>query len=204
GLMTVVLDGNYTGVHAVTMNATTLLDVDTLKVSAGHSYTLATNDATVAPQATLAVDASALGAGDSLNFDGSAEHDGSFVLVGGAGNDVLTGSSSLGSDTFDLEHGGHDTVVGRFNACNSASFGSTFPAADKVLGNQGSPGEEGIGTMTIVLDGNYTGTHAVTMNATTMVDVETLKVSAGHSYTLVSGNAPIVLSNGLLGMEIDG
>ncbi|CAK0771316.1 hypothetical protein WCLP8_4690018 [uncultured Gammaproteobacteria bacterium] len=45
-----------------------------------------------------------------LTFDGSAEKDGSFALIGGAGSDSLTGGA--GNDSFDLTKGGDDTVVG--------------------------------------------------------------------------------------------
>ena len=179
GSDTVDLDGDYSA--GLSFNAKTLLNVEAILLAVGNSYKLTTNEATVAAGATLTVDGSALGAGDSLTFNGTKETDGSLILIGGAGNDVLSGGTYIGvspvTNTFDLRQGGDDTVIGGFDVTNVANFGATFTAADRVQGHN----------MTIVLDGDYTGAHAVTMNATTML-VDTLKVSAGHSYTLVSGN----------------
>jgi Ca2+-binding RTX toxin-like protein len=77
----------------------------------------------------LTVDASALGSGDSLFFNGSAETDGRFVLIGGGGgdrliggdgNDVITGG--LGADVLAGE-GGRNV----FNYASAAeSTGATF------------------------------------------------------------------------------
>ena len=66
-----MLDGNYTGARAVTFGATTMVNIDKLNLANGHSYTLTTNNATVAAGKTLRVDASALGAGNVLTFNGS-------------------------------------------------------------------------------------------------------------------------------------
>ena len=62
--MTIVLNGDYTGAHAVTMNATTMVNVDTLKVSAGHSYTLASGNANLGHGQHTLIDGSTLGAGE--------------------------------------------------------------------------------------------------------------------------------------------
>jgi len=121
---TVVLDGDYSG--GLVFGATTMINVETLQLSAGHSYNLTTSDATVAAGATLKVNGKALHGADQLVFDGSAEHDGSFNVIGGKGNDVLTGgdgndqlSGNAGNDILfggkgaDFLSGGHqhDTFV---------------------------------------------------------------------------------------------
>ena len=109
GTNTVVLNGDYTGSHALVFGATTMVNVQKLTLSAGHSYNLKTNDATVAAGQKLTVDASTLGATDSLTFNGSAETDGKFVIIGGAGIDTLTGGK--GADTI-TGGSGADKITG--------------------------------------------------------------------------------------------
>ncbi|HEX2592337.1 MAG TPA: M10 family metallopeptidase C-terminal domain-containing protein [Rhizomicrobium sp.] len=88
---TVVLDGDYSA--GVAFNATTVVGVETIRLIAGHSYKLTTDDATVAAGKILTIDGSALGAADQMTVNGSAESGGTFVLTGGAGNDTLTGGA---------------------------------------------------------------------------------------------------------------
>jgi hypothetical protein len=102
------LNGDYSA--GLTLGATTLTNVEAIGLQGGHSYNLTTNDATVASGKTLEVDANGFGAGDTLTFNGSAETNGSFVIVGGAGNDNLTGGQN--SDTIDLSKGGNDVADG--------------------------------------------------------------------------------------------
>jgi Ca2+-binding RTX toxin-like protein len=91
-----VLNGDYSG--GVTFNATTMLNVESVNLTGGHSYKLTTNDATVAAGKTLTVNGTDLGTTDKLTFNGSSELDGKFVIRGGAGADVLTGGK--GNDSF--------------------------------------------------------------------------------------------------------
>jgi Ca2+-binding RTX toxin-like protein len=101
---------------------------------AGSSYELTADDRQLGRGETLAVSATALGAGDSLRFDGSAERDGSFLFHGGAGADSFTGGSGAdvlyglggadrlegggGADRFvytavsESSGSGYDTIVG--------------------------------------------------------------------------------------------
>ena len=108
----VYLDGDYTGAGAVVFGATTMTNVESLTLLGGHSYDLTTNDATVSAVQQLEVDAHALGAGDSLTFDGSAESDGTFFITGGAGNDALTGGVTLDGHLRPRRYGGADTAYG--------------------------------------------------------------------------------------------
>jgi Ca2+-binding RTX toxin-like protein len=181
GTDTLILNGGAT----VTFNATTVTNVEQLNLLAGHSYSLTTNNATVAAGQTLTVDASALGAGNGLAFDGSAETDGSFAITGGAGNDVLTGGAL--ADTFDISNGGVDTVHG--GAGNDTfTLGAAFTAADTIDGGAGSD--------TLVLNGDYSA--GVTMNATTMTNVETIQLTAGQSYKLTTVDANVAAGATLL------
>ncbi len=189
GTDTVSLDGGYSA--GLTFTSTTMVNVEAITLAAGHNYDLTVNEATVAAGKTLTVDGSALGASDQLTFDALPDRDASFVMIGGAGNDVLSGNDyepDLGAaltDTFDLTHGGNDTVHVGYNVANILDFGASFTAADSVSG-----GNSGLnGRVTIVLDGDYTGTHAVDFGPTTVVNVDTIQVDAGHSYVLSSNNA---------------
>lgn len=107
GTDTVVLNGDYSG--GLVLGSTTLVNIELLQLTAGHSYDITTNDATVAKKATMTVDGSSLGAGDTLTFDGSSENNGHFTLIGGAGDDTLKG----GQDGDKISGGqGQDTLVG--------------------------------------------------------------------------------------------
>ena len=132
GTDTVVLNGDYSG--GVTFAADTMVNVELLKLIGGYDYNLTTDDATVAAGETLSVRA-VLVKGHSLTFDGSAESDGSFHILGSVGGDTLIGGAQ--SDIFEGNTGadhitgngggdlfvyaavidstgadGHDTIVG--------------------------------------------------------------------------------------------
>src|SRR5665213_568720 len=103
---TVVLKGNY----SFTWLATTIVNVEILKLVGGFNYSFVSNDANVAAHTKFTINATSLGAADTLTFDGSAEQDGHFHFAAGAGDDVLTGGAV--GDVFRLEAGGNDTAHG--------------------------------------------------------------------------------------------
>jgi Ca2+-binding RTX toxin-like protein len=97
----------------VTFVADTLKNVEAIELAgdgmAARAVKLTLVDGTVADGAQLIVDGTNLDGNDSLNFDGSAEVSGRFVLTGGAGADSLKGGA--GADT--VQGGaGNDTLVG--------------------------------------------------------------------------------------------
>ncbi len=106
GKSTVVLDGDYSG--GLTFTATTMVDVKTLDLDAGHSYDLTLNAATVGSGQTLLIRGSTLGAGDSMTIDGSAAV-GNLTIDGGAGTDNLTGGA--GNDVIRAGNG-TDIITG--------------------------------------------------------------------------------------------
>jgi Ca2+-binding RTX toxin-like protein len=183
GADTIVLNGDYSA--GLAFGATTIANVDVIRVLAGHDYDLTTNDGNVAAGQTLTITAAALGAGNHLSFDGAAEADGSFAVIGGAGNDVVTGGAQadilyggLGSDTFDLSHGGNDQAYG--GAGNDTfNMGAAFTAGDTIDG--------GLGTNdTLELNGDYTAGFALfTFSASMMTNVETLRLSDLHDYGIL-------------------
>ena len=86
--------------------------------------------------------------------------------------------------TFDLSKGGNDTVTGNVYT-DTFKMGAALTAADRLTGNILGLSD------TIELDGNYTGSRAVTFAAATAVGFTTLVVDAGHSYNLTSNNATV-------------
>jgi hypothetical protein len=76
------------------------------------------------------VDGSALGAGNTVTFNGSAETDGSLAVTGGAGNDLFTmGAALTAADRFD-GGAGNDTLVLNGDYSGGAVLGTaTIPAA---------------------------------------------------------------------------
>jgi Ca2+-binding RTX toxin-like protein len=91
---------NVTGDYStqVVLSASTIINIEDLHFGAGFNYSIKTNDGTVAAGQNMQIDASDLGSGNSLDFNGSRELDGSFTILGGAGNDTLVGS--VNADTF--------------------------------------------------------------------------------------------------------
>ncbi|HEY5723590.1 MAG TPA: calcium-binding protein [Allosphingosinicella sp.] len=116
-----VLQGRYGNLQ---LNAQSLVNVETiLLLTASNNafggsgpnstfYSIKSVDANVAAGSSLLVDGRQLAANEYLNFDGSAESDGSFFLYGGAAVDTLTGGA--GRDTLDGGTG-NDTLAGGAN-----------------------------------------------------------------------------------------
>ena len=169
------LKGDYSG--GLTLSATTLVNVETMQIDDGFSYSIASNEATIASGGTLKVDASQLTGSNTLIFNGAAESDGHFHFIGGAGNDTLTGGAQ--HDVFDLTKGGNDTVNGGGGA-DQFTMGATLTAADTINGGDGND--------TVSISGNYTGSHAVTMSSSTITGVDFLVLGGGHSYNLTTAS----------------
>jgi len=157
-----------------------LVGVQEIQLGTGHSYTLSTGDQVVEASHQLFVNGYALGANNSLNFDGSAETNGTFQLAGGLGDDTLVGgakadwiysgpvSSSGGDDTLQ-GNGGNDIFL----------FGGDLTNADRVDGGNGNDG--------LVLDGDYS--HGFTFDAGTLTSVEEVTLDDFFSYTLATTDA---------------
>ena len=120
---TVTLNGDY-GANLI-LGAGELQSIETVTLAAGNSYDLTLGGGDVAAGQTMTIGGSSLLASDSLTFDGSAETDGSLVILGGAGNNVLAGGS--GADTI-TSGGGATTFIGGggSDALNAGSGVDTF------------------------------------------------------------------------------
>ena len=211
GTDTLLLNGNYA--TGVVLGPTTLTNVETIRVAAGHSYKLTSNDATVAAGGVLTVDGSSLASSYSLNFDGSAETDGAFDLIGGAGKDVLTGGAGndtlVGGDNRDTLTGGagNDRLVGG-DGSDVLSGGDGNDMIDPGTGNDtvyGGDGNDtidagadliaadsidgGAGTDTLLLNGNYSTTF--TFGSTTLTNIENIVLADGNSYKLTTNDATV-------------
>jgi Ca2+-binding RTX toxin-like protein len=170
-----------------------MFGVEVLVVAAGHSYSLAPDDSVVAAAASLTVDGSALGVSDDLTFNGSAETNGTFHIIGGAGDNNVNGGS--GADIIDLSLGGTDVVNGG-SGDDTISMGAFFDAGDTINGGAGT-------NDTLYLDGDYSV--GFTFGATTLTNIDKIVVAAGHDYRFVSddatvaGGATLVVDAGALG-----
>jgi Ca2+-binding RTX toxin-like protein len=184
---TLVLNGNYAA--GVIMTATTLINMEEIMVTAGNSYNLTTHNATVVAS-TMSIDGSALGAANTLTFNGAAETEtgSSYTVTGGAGNDVLTGGA--GSDYFDISNGGNDTVNGGAGR-DTIYAGAALTLSDQINGGQG--------TDFVYLNGNYSA--GLTLGTNTIVNVEVLVVQSGNNYNLTMNNAVLT---GTQQMTVDG
>jgi Ca2+-binding RTX toxin-like protein len=106
GTTKVDLSGDYSA--GLTFSSTTMTNVGTLYLTAGHSYDLTLNAATVASGQTMTIQGSTLGASDNMTIDGAAVA-GNLVINGGAGTNDLIGG--LGNDTI-RAGSGSDTIAG--------------------------------------------------------------------------------------------
>ncbi|HTQ14829.1 MAG TPA: calcium-binding protein [Rhizomicrobium sp.] len=186
GTDTLNLDGDYSA--GLTFSAAMIANVEQIVLGPFFSYKLTTSDGNVAAGQTLRVDGSGLRAADALSFNGSHETDGAFHIIGGAGDDSLTGGA--GADTFDLTVGGNDTVKGG-GGDDTIEAGATLTAADRIDGGDGFD--------TVDLDGDYSA--GLTFTAFTVTNVEDIALAAGHSCKLVTADANVAAGHTL---EIDG
>jgi Ca2+-binding RTX toxin-like protein len=118
GRDTVILNGDHSGGNAIVMNATNMTGVEKLVLNGAFDYEITTHDDTVAASEVLKVVAIKVSPANTFFFDGSAETDGSFQIVGADGVNTLTGGAandSLGGAGFaDVIKGGEgfDSISG--------------------------------------------------------------------------------------------
>ena len=172
----VALDGDYSA--GIVFGAFTINSIELLSVVAGHNYKITTNDANVGPGAQLVVDASALTAANHIDFDGSAETDGSFWFADGAGNDTFKGGAgndylgtNLGGGDDKFFGGGGDDIV--------SFFGTSYSAGDVIDG--------GAGNDSVAIAGDFSG--GLVLNSSRMQNVEALSLGAGFSYSITAANS---------------
>ncbi len=203
GSNSILLQGDYTS--GVTFGPNTIKNIQFVYLFDGAGYKLTLNDANIASGQSLNVFADQLAAGHNLQFDASAETDGSVSVLGGAGDDILTGGAGndslaggLGDDT--LSGGaGNDFLVGN-DGDDTFILGASFTATDEVDG--------GLDNDTIVLQGNYSS--GVTLASFTLTNVEVMLLEGGSSgpastyaYNLTL-NAATVVAGAFMEIDSDG
>ncbi|HWA92322.1 MAG TPA: bluetail domain-containing putative surface protein [Rhizomicrobium sp.] len=171
----ITLSGDYSS--GLVFDADTFTSIERLFLKAGHDYNFTMNDANVAADERLTINAHGLKAANSLTFDGSAEMDGRFVINAGAGDDTLTGGHK--ADIFDLSKGGDDTALGG-DGNDQFDLGAKLTAADRIDG--------GAGLDTLSLNGNYNN---LVLGADTIRNVEMLELAANRNYAITTNEATV-------------
>lgn len=120
----------------------TSFEVDRITLGAGSDYNLVADDDFVAAGGRLVVEAGALGDGERIMFDGSAESDGSFSFFGGESNDYFLGGDGRdwlmgagGADTLSGGGGGDVFVYTAAGESSGASYDTLAdfdPTADRI------------------------------------------------------------------------
>ena len=169
------LQGNYAGGNKVIMGADSFVNVEVLVVLPGFSYDITTNDANVASGGLLKVQAIGLASGQSLTFNGAAEHDGAFLIFGGQGNDNFTGGDKndafyFGPNAYsagDVVNGGPGTndqlgLDGNYGAFGPAfTLGVNITAVETIVllpGPAGTPNTFNITTSDVLVPATQTMT----------------------------------------------
>jgi len=155
GIDTVILQGDYSGFD---LEESSLVNVEYLALLSGtdtsfgaagtasFDYLLVAHDENLDAGKTLTVYALGLTAGESLVFDGSAETDGNFILLGGAGDDVLGGgdmgdtlNGGAGDDILAGGLGNDIYVVDSFGDEVVEEYGTGIDEIRTALGSRSDP-----------------------------------------------------------------
>lgn len=204
---TIVLNGNY----MLSFASTTIQNIETIQLQHdlnwGYTYDLRLNDANVAAGGTLTIDGSQLGyygfggGADVLKFDGSKVTGGHLDILGGGGNDVLTGGMQadtiMGGDGADVLNGfgGGDTFA------YTAVSQSDKSALDKITGFDAASDKLDLWYSVTGIDPTLSGNYA---NLASIADAGHLgayhallfDASDGHTYLVID-------SNGAAGYQVD-
>jgi Ca2+-binding RTX toxin-like protein len=177
-------------------NNTTLISVETLDIKNVSFASIIARDANVGLGASMTVDGSAItgvfaGVTNHFAFDGAAETDGNFVLLGSAGNDTLTGGAladnfegGLGADLL-TGNGGSDRFV--YAGANDSHGG--LGTYDTVMGFDANVDK-------FVLQFVVTGVDAaVTTGALNAASFTTDMATALGSSHLAAGHAALFTAN---------
>jgi VCBS repeat-containing protein len=120
GVDQLALQGDYSGINAITFGASQLTGIEQIVLLSGadtrfgngglaFSYGLTMADGNLAAGQRMVINANMLRAGETLAFNGAAETDGAFTIYGGAGNDQIIGG---GGNDLIFGGGGADALTG--------------------------------------------------------------------------------------------
>ncbi|MEA3015792.1 MAG: hypothetical protein QOI38_514, partial [Sphingomonadales bacterium] len=177
----VALQGNYNYV----VGATQWTSIENLAIMAGnniswgdaggnfYSYNLTLHDANIAAGVQLVVDANTLRVGENLTFSLAGELDGSALIYGGLGTDILTGGA--GNDTFYFSSG-------KFGASDVLVGGA---GTDSLYLRYGLTATFGAGQLTGIETIGFTAGSAVTPGYD--ITVDNANLAAGATMTVAGG-----------------
>jgi Ca2+-binding RTX toxin-like protein len=115
----IVLQGDY----ALTLSETNIAGIESISLQSGantkfgdtannfYDFAITMADGNVLPGQQLIVNGQSLRAGEDFTFNGSAEHDGKFLVYGGHGVDHLTGGDGVDVFFFEGQRWGADNKV---------------------------------------------------------------------------------------------
>jgi Ca2+-binding RTX toxin-like protein len=182
GTDTVGLLGNYAG---LVFTATNLVGVERLALYTGggvNSYNVTMNDANVAAGTEFFVTAASLNASEILTFNGAAETNGRFTLLGGGGADTIVGGA--GGD-YVAGNGGNDTLYGLGGS--DTLFGGA--GADQLRGGAGqdffryqATTDSMTGSVDQILD--FTGIDRIDLSA-----IDAIGGGANDAFTFIGASA---------------
>jgi Ca2+-binding RTX toxin-like protein len=182
GIDLVMIDGDYA--QPLVFAATTLKNVEFLHIASGHDYSFKMNDGNVAAGERLHISMQG-GSNGKVDFDGSAEKDGGFIVSGASGEDVMRGGAK--NDSFRLGDGGVDAAFGGAGD-DFVTMGGALTAADMIDGGAGVDD-------VLSLDGSYTEQLLLGVKTVRNVErIEILKTDDGvtniktHDATVAAGS----------------
>jgi Ca2+-binding RTX toxin-like protein len=125
------IEGDYSA--GLTLAATTIRNVEAIVLKDGFSYAFKANNATNGD--VLTIDASELGAGNSLKFDASAETSNGYIFQSGAGADTLTGGKGI--DQLDFSKATVDVFADLAVSANNGGFaaGDVYAGIENIRGS---------------------------------------------------------------------
>ena len=180
GTDTLTMTGNTTTTQ---LDGVTNVEIITLGDAA---TTITTVTGLVASGASLKVDGGNITSANALTFNGSAETNGTFSVIGGAGSDTITGSS------------GNDTITG--GAGSDSMTGGAGSDTFDVTDTSGVDTITDWGVGVDVLSGTYSGagTLKVTISdlSATALDLTTALGSAGATASVTGGSGNDTITGG--------
>jgi Ca2+-binding RTX toxin-like protein len=187
----VSLTGNYAAGFTITKQM--MKGVELVLLKGAFNYDLSLDNQVAG--AGIAIDASALAAGNRAIVDGHREKAASVTFTGSGGDDRFTGGDKNDSASFSL--GGDDRAEGG-SGNDSFNFGATFDSNDRIDG--------GAGFDSVITSSDFSG--GFTLDASFIQSIEQITLLAGHSYDLdandnavAAGATLAITATGLLGAQ---
>jgi Ca2+-binding RTX toxin-like protein len=210
--------GDYSA--GLTLSAAQLTNVEVVALlpAPNASYAITTVDNLVPAGGKLRFFGSTLEAGQNFTFNGAAETDGSLILYGGLGADVITTGS--GNDAVYFGQGRFDPLVDRVDGGGGTRDefaldgtyalslgGAQLQNIEVIALLDGRPGINNSYTVTL-LDTLLTGTQSMTVWAAALRSGATIdaggETGAGNAFTIYGGGGADTLTGGAGGDRLTG